>query len=58
MVLFIYLFLNKHLPLSPALSFQARQINIHNLSTFYDSEVFRMNRFSRDVKRKLILQQF
>ncbi|KAI6077204.1 DNA replication licensing factor MCM2 isoform X1 [Aix galericulata] len=37
---------------------KARQINIHNLSTFYDSEVFKMNRFSRDVKRKLILQQF
>uniref|UniRef100_A0A663LL43 DNA replication licensing factor MCM2 n=2 Tax=Athene cunicularia TaxID=194338 RepID=A0A663LL43_ATHCN len=37
---------------------KARQINIHNLSAFYDSEVFRMNRFSRDVKRKLILQQF
>ncbi|NWQ81453.1 MCM2 factor, partial [Columbina picui] len=37
---------------------KARQINIHNLSAFYDSEVFRMNRFSRDVKRKLIVQQF
>lgn len=37
---------------------KARQINIHNLSAFYDSEVFKMNRFSRDVKRKLIVQQF
>ncbi len=38
-------------------SFQARQINIHNLSAFYDSELFRMNRFSHDLKRKMILQQ-
>ncbi|KGL75325.1 DNA replication licensing factor mcm2, partial [Tinamus guttatus] len=37
---------------------KARQINIHNLSAFYDSEVFKMNRFSRDTKRKLIVQQF
>uniref|UniRef100_A0A8V5HGB5 DNA replication licensing factor MCM2 n=1 Tax=Melopsittacus undulatus TaxID=13146 RepID=A0A8V5HGB5_MELUD len=37
---------------------KARQINIHNLAAFFDSEVFRMNRFSRDVKRKLIVQQF
>ena len=39
-------------------SFQARQINIHNLSAFYDSELFRMNKFTRDLKRKVILQQF
>lgn len=39
-------------------AFQARQINIHNLSAFYDSELFRMNRFSHDLKRKVILQQF
>nr|XP_040147535.1 DNA replication licensing factor MCM2 [Ictidomys tridecemlineatus] len=37
---------------------KARQINIHNLSAFYDSDLFRMNKFSLDVKRKLILQQF
>ncbi|KAF7249885.1 DNA replication licensing factor mcm2 [Varanus komodoensis] len=35
---------------------KARQINIHNLSAFYDSELFKMNRFNRDVKRKLIIQ--
>nr|XP_031532220.1 DNA replication licensing factor MCM2 [Vicugna pacos] len=37
---------------------KARQINVHNLSAFYDSELFRMNRFSHDLKRKVILQQF
>lgn len=37
---------------------QARQINIHNLSAFYDSDLFKINKFSRDLKRKLILQQF
>ncbi|XP_053325111.1 DNA replication licensing factor MCM2 [Spea bombifrons] len=37
---------------------KARQINIHNLSAFYDSELFKMNRFSHDVKKKLIVQQF
>uniref|UniRef100_A0A7M4FMS2 DNA replication licensing factor MCM2 n=1 Tax=Crocodylus porosus TaxID=8502 RepID=A0A7M4FMS2_CROPO len=37
---------------------KARQINIHNLTAFYDSELFKMNKFSRDVKRKLIVQQF
>uniref|UniRef100_G1QBS4 DNA replication licensing factor MCM2 n=1 Tax=Myotis lucifugus TaxID=59463 RepID=G1QBS4_MYOLU len=37
---------------------KARQINIHNLSAFYDSELFRMNKFSHDVKQKIILQQF
>ncbi|XP_043934476.1 DNA replication licensing factor MCM2 [Protopterus annectens] len=36
---------------------KARQINIHNLSAFYDSDLFKMNKFSHDVKRKLILQQ-
>lgn len=40
------------------LSFQARQINIHSLSTFYDSELFRSNKFSHDAKKKLIVQQF
>ncbi|XP_034021825.1 DNA replication licensing factor MCM2 [Thalassophryne amazonica] len=37
---------------------KARQINIHNLLAFYDSELFRSNRFSHDSKKKLILQQF
>ncbi|KAJ8786206.1 hypothetical protein J1605_006426 [Eschrichtius robustus] len=37
---------------------KARQINIHNLSAFYDSELFRMNKFTHDLKRKVILQQF
>uniref|UniRef100_A0A4W5RT82 DNA replication licensing factor MCM2 n=1 Tax=Hucho hucho TaxID=62062 RepID=A0A4W5RT82_9TELE len=37
---------------------KARQISIHNLSAFYDSEAFRSNKFSHDVKKKLILQQF
>nr|KAF6423022.1 minichromosome maintenance complex component 2 [Rousettus aegyptiacus] len=37
---------------------KARQINIYNLSAFYDSELFQMNKFSHDLKRKMILQQF
>ncbi|CAH2312020.1 DNA replication licensing factor MCM2 [Pelobates cultripes] len=37
---------------------KARQINIHNLSAFYDSELFKMNRFTHDAKKKLIIQQF
>uniref|UniRef100_A0A452UHL1 DNA replication licensing factor MCM2 n=1 Tax=Ursus maritimus TaxID=29073 RepID=A0A452UHL1_URSMA len=37
---------------------KARQINIHNLSAFYDSELFRTHRFSRDLTRKMILQHF
>uniref|UniRef100_A0A8C5WAP5 DNA replication licensing factor MCM2 n=1 Tax=Microcebus murinus TaxID=30608 RepID=A0A8C5WAP5_MICMU len=37
---------------------KARQINIHNLSAFYDSELFRLHKFSLDLKRKMILQQF
>lgn len=50
-----------HLPVLMALMplfLQARQINIHNLSAFYDSDLFKINKFSRDLKRKLILQQF
>eukprot|EP00058_Branchiostoma_floridae_P021237 XP_002606727.1 hypothetical protein BRAFLDRAFT_281666 [Branchiostoma floridae] len=35
---------------------KARQIGIHNLSAFYESDVFRTNRFSHDGKRKLIVQ--
>lgn len=37
---------------------QARQINIHNLTAFYDSDLFRSNKFSHDTKKKIILQQF
>ncbi|KAE8612240.1 hypothetical protein XENTR_v10012774 [Xenopus tropicalis] len=37
---------------------KARQINIHNLSAFYDSDLFKMNRFTHDVKKKMIIQQF
>uniref|UniRef100_A0A9J7ZQI6 DNA replication licensing factor MCM2 n=1 Tax=Cyprinus carpio carpio TaxID=630221 RepID=A0A9J7ZQI6_CYPCA len=37
---------------------KARQINIHNLSAFYDSDLFRSNKFSHDAKKKLIAQQF
>eukprot|EP00923_Selenidium_pygospionis_P053609 GHVN01093084.1.p1 GENE.GHVN01093084.1~~GHVN01093084.1.p1 ORF type:complete len:125 (-),score=6.62 GHVN01093084.1:232-570(-) len=34
---------------------KARQINIHNLSTFYDSDVFKTNRFTHDSKRKMLV---
>uniref|UniRef100_A0A3Q4H521 DNA replication licensing factor MCM2 n=1 Tax=Neolamprologus brichardi TaxID=32507 RepID=A0A3Q4H521_NEOBR len=37
---------------------KARQINIHSLSAFYDSDLFHSNKFSHDGKKKLILQQF
>nr|XP_033781781.1 DNA replication licensing factor MCM2 isoform X1 [Geotrypetes seraphini] len=37
---------------------KARQINIHSLSAFYDSELFKLNRFVHDVKKKQIVQQF
>ncbi|XP_032892873.1 DNA replication licensing factor MCM2 [Amblyraja radiata] len=37
---------------------KARQINIHNMSAFYDSDLFRINKFTHDVRRKLIVQQF
>ncbi|CAN9512207.1 unnamed protein product [Ophioblennius macclurei] len=37
---------------------KARQINIHNLSAFYDCELFLANKFVHDAKKKLILQQF
>lgn len=36
---------------------QARQINIHNLATFYDSEVFKNNHFRLDEKRRVIIFQ-
>ncbi|MCJ8744513.1 hypothetical protein PDJAM_G00119570 [Pangasius djambal] len=37
---------------------KARQINIHSLSAFYDSDMFLSNKFSHDAKKKLIMQQF
>ncbi|KAG5683240.1 hypothetical protein PVAND_012533 [Polypedilum vanderplanki] len=35
---------------------RAKQIDIHNLSKFYESEIFKNNGFSYDSKRKTILQ--
>lgn len=35
---------------------RAKQINIHGLGKFYDSEIFKNNGFSYDIKRKTILQ--
>lgn len=35
---------------------KARQINISNLTSFYESDIFRANRFNHDRKRKLIIQ--
>ncbi|XP_070506279.1 DNA replication licensing factor Mcm2 [Chironomus tepperi] len=35
---------------------RAKQIDIHNLSKFYESEIFKNNGFSFDSKRKVILQ--
>ncbi|CAG5132379.1 unnamed protein product [Candidula unifasciata] len=34
---------------------KARQINIHSLTAFYDSELFQANHFRHDVKRKVIV---
>ena len=34
---------------------KARQISIHSLGAFYDSDVFHGNRFMYDRKRKLIV---
>merc|ERR1711894_628560 len=36
---------------------KARQINIHNLSAFFESDLFKANRFTHDTRRKLIIQQ-
>ncbi|EFX76824.1 putative MCM2, Minichromosome maintenance complex component 2 [Daphnia pulex] len=35
---------------------RARQINILNLKPFYDSEIFKVNRFTHDAKKKMIIQ--
>ncbi|XP_041048457.1 DNA replication licensing factor MCM2 [Carcharodon carcharias] len=37
---------------------KARQINIHNMTSFYESDLFKINKFAHDVRRKLIVQQF
>uniref|UniRef100_A0A2C9K1B1 DNA replication licensing factor MCM2 n=1 Tax=Biomphalaria glabrata TaxID=6526 RepID=A0A2C9K1B1_BIOGL len=34
---------------------KARQINIHNLTSFYQSEIFEANHFTHDTKRKVII---
>lgn len=35
---------------------KARQINILNLKPFFDSEIFKANRFTHDPKKKMIIQ--
>lgn len=35
---------------------RAKQINVHELKTFYDSEIFRNNGFTFDARKKLIVQ--
>merc|ERR1739838_40110 len=35
---------------------KAKRVNIHNLSTFYASEIFKMNKFEYDTARRLIKQ--
>ncbi|XP_077458979.1 DNA replication licensing factor MCM2 [Stigmatopora argus] len=37
---------------------KARQINIRNLTAFYNSELFQANRFAYDAKKKVLLQHF
>uniref|UniRef100_UPI00358E0689 DNA replication licensing factor MCM2 n=1 Tax=Myxine glutinosa TaxID=7769 RepID=UPI00358E0689 len=37
---------------------RARQINVHSLAAFYNSDVFRLHRFSHDSHRKIIVQSF
>lgn len=36
---------------------QARQINIHSMAPFYESELFKKNKFIYDRSRKQIVQQ-
>ena len=36
---------------------QARQISIHSLAPFYESELFKQHKFIYDRKRKRIIQQ-
>lgn len=35
---------------------RAKQLNIHNLKEFYESQIFKTNGFAYDAKRKIILQ--
>ncbi|XP_038068588.1 DNA replication licensing factor mcm2-like [Patiria miniata] len=35
---------------------KARQINIHNLAQFFESEIFKAHKFTHDSRRKLIIQ--
>jgi len=37
---------------------KARQINIHSLTSFYDSDIFQANHYTHDSKRKVIIQSF
>jgi len=36
---------------------RARQVDIHNLVTFYESDLFSQNRFTQDKSRKVIIQK-
>lgn len=36
--------------------FQAKQIDIHNLHPFYESDIFKMNNFVYEPRRKVIVQ--
>jgi len=38
--------------------FQAKQIDIHNLHPFYESDIFKTNNFVYDSERKVIMQTF
>lgn len=35
---------------------QAKQIDIHNLHTFYESDIFKTNNFVYEPRRKVIVQ--
>ncbi|XP_071485940.1 DNA replication licensing factor mcm2-like [Diadema antillarum] len=37
---------------------KARQIHIHNLSAFFESEIFKVHKFTHDTRRKIIVQSF
>ena len=37
---------------------RAHRLNIRDLNSFYDSEIFRANKFRRDHEKKLIIQAF
>ena len=50
-------FMYVHLLVPPSDSPQARQINIHSLAPFYESELFKQNKFVYDRMKKQIIQQ-